>query len=133
MYREVPRTLWRDRRPCKRDLGNLEHWATINGMKLNKKKCQILHPGQSTDGHKYKLGEEQLESSPAERDPGGCHSTKGLIGVSGARWHPRGRTTSRGASNPASPAGQKGALSCRILCQCGLALSILCGSGHYNF
>ncbi|KAK4806138.1 hypothetical protein QYF61_001061 [Mycteria americana] len=53
-----------------RDLDRLEHWAMINDMKLNKSKCQILHQGWSNAEHKYKLGEEWLESSPAERDLG---------------------------------------------------------------
>ena len=53
-----------------RDLDRLEHWATINGMKVNKSKCWILHLGQSNAGHKYRLGEEWLESSPAERHLG---------------------------------------------------------------
>ncbi|PKU37373.1 rna-directed dna polymerase from mobile element jockey-like [Limosa lapponica baueri] len=51
-----------------RDLDRLEHWAVINEIKFNKSKCQILHLGWSNDGHNYKLGEEWLESSPAERD-----------------------------------------------------------------
>ncbi|KAK4811153.1 hypothetical protein QYF61_019784 [Mycteria americana] len=49
-----------------RDLDRLEHWAIVNGMKFNK----ILHLGWSNAGHKYKLGEEWLGSSPAERDLG---------------------------------------------------------------
>jgi len=39
-------------------------------MKLNKNECQILHLGWSYAGHKYKLREEWLESSPAERELG---------------------------------------------------------------
>ena len=42
----------------------------VNGMKFNKSKCRILHLGHSNTGHNYKLGEEWLESSPAERDLG---------------------------------------------------------------
>ncbi|KAK4824002.1 hypothetical protein QYF61_009127 [Mycteria americana] len=53
-----------------RDLNRLKHLAVINGMKFNKLKCPILHLGWSNTGYKYKLGEEWLESSPAERDLG---------------------------------------------------------------
>ncbi|KAK4819200.1 hypothetical protein QYF61_026816 [Mycteria americana] len=53
-----------------RGLGRLEHWVIINGMKFNKSKCWILYLGWSNAGHKYKLGEEWLENSPAERDLG---------------------------------------------------------------
>ncbi|KAK4807145.1 hypothetical protein QYF61_018486 [Mycteria americana] len=53
-----------------KDLDRLEHWSIMNGMKFNKSKCRILHLGWSNAGHKYKLGEEWLEISPAERDLG---------------------------------------------------------------
>lgn len=39
-------------------------------MKFNKNKCLILHLGWSNAGHKYKLREEWLESSPTEKDLG---------------------------------------------------------------
>ena len=39
----------------------------INRMKFNKSKYWILHLGWSNTRHKYKLGEECLESRPAER------------------------------------------------------------------
>jgi len=42
----------------------------INGMKFNKSKCQILHLGWGSARPKYKLGEDWLESHPAERDLG---------------------------------------------------------------
>jgi len=51
-----------------RELDRLEHCAMINEMKFNKSKCQFLHLGWSNAGHKYKLREEWLESSPAEGD-----------------------------------------------------------------
>ena len=51
-----------------RDLGTLEHWVMINGMKFSKSKCRMSHVGWSKARHKYKIGEEWLKSSPAERD-----------------------------------------------------------------
>ncbi|KAK4815838.1 hypothetical protein QYF61_008441 [Mycteria americana] len=53
-----------------RDLDRSEHWAVTTSMKFNKSKCQILHLGRSNAGHTYRLGEEWLESSPAERGLG---------------------------------------------------------------
>lgn len=45
----------------------MEHWAAINGRKFQKHKCWMLHLGWSDAAHKHSLGEEFLESSPAER------------------------------------------------------------------
>ncbi|GAB0177261.1 mitochondrial enolase superfamily member 1 [Grus japonensis] len=83
-----------------RDLDRLEHWAMINGMKFNKSKCQILHQGRSNARHKCKVGEEWLESRPAERHLGVLVSS-GSTGVSAVAWQPRGQTPSWGASNTA--------------------------------
>jgi len=39
-------------------------------MTFNRSKCWILHLRRSNAGQRYSLGEEWLESSPAERDLG---------------------------------------------------------------
>ncbi|KAK4806985.1 LOW QUALITY PROTEIN: hypothetical protein QYF61_000314 [Mycteria americana] len=61
---------WEGQEALQKDLDRLEHWSIMNGMKFNKSKRRILHLGWSNAGHKYKLGEEWLEISPAERDLG---------------------------------------------------------------
>jgi len=53
-----------------RGLNRMERWAIVNGMKFSRNKCQNLHLGQSNARHKYRLGEDWLESSPAERGLG---------------------------------------------------------------
>ena len=52
------------------DLNRLESWTGRIPVWFNKGKCRVLHLGRTNHMHQYRLGDDLLEVSSAEKDLG---------------------------------------------------------------
>lgn len=54
-----------------RELDRLKRWSHVYNMQFNKAKCKVVHLGWDSPKHKYRLGDEGIESCPGEKELAG--------------------------------------------------------------
>lgn len=113
------------------DRGRLEHWVMVNEMEFKKNKSQILHLGWSNARHRYELGKERLESSPADRDLGELVGNRLIASQLCALVTRRANCILRCVKH-SSTSEVREVMALLYQCWCGLTLSTVYSSGHHS-